>query len=146
MYMDRRGTTLVVIGLLLIPLTLLASLFLEMGKVYAYRTEAQLSADAAALAGGSGLLEAGDGGGIATARVHRYVNQNKVGDSHGYVDTLVVDVGAKTLHLVVGYETGPLMWAPSGIRLRVQAGAEVSGGTLVSDEGVAAPAEKILLR
>src|SRR5215217_7797238 len=135
---DRRGVTLVIVGLLLIPLTLLASLFLDMAKVYALRSEAQLSADAAALAGGSGLLEAAEGSGLATTRIHQYVNQNEVGGTYAQVDSLVIDTDADTLHLVLGYQTGPLILAPSGIRLQAHAGAGVSEETPVSEEGVAA--------
>jgi len=143
---DRHGATLVVIGLLLIPFTLLASLFLDLGKVYAFRSEAQLAADAAALAGGSGLIEGDEGGGIATARVHQYVNQNEIGGGHAEVDSLVIDVDAGRLELVLGYQTGPLMIAPSGIRLQARAGAQVSEETLVSEEGVASQVKKLHLR
>ncbi len=144
---DRHGATLVVIGLLLIPFTLLASLFLDLGKVYAFRSEAQLAADAAALAGGSGLMEGGDGGGgLATARVHQYVNENEIGQGHAEVDSLLVDVAAGRLDLVLGYETGPLMMAPSGIRLQARAGAQVSEETLVSEEGGASQVKKLHLR
>src|SRR5215208_3894911 len=130
----RRGATLVVIGLLLIPLTLLASLFLDMAKVYAFRSEAQLAADAAALAGGSGLTEGPEGGGIATARVHQYLNQNEIGQGHAELDSLLIDSDAGRLELVLGYQTGPLMIAPSGIRLHARAGAQVSEETVVSEE------------
>jgi len=143
---DRRGATLVVIGLLLIPLTLLASLFLDLGKVYAFRSEAQLAADAAALAGGSGLIEGDEGGGIATARVHQYVNENEIGQGHAEVDSLLVDVAAGRLDLVLGYQTGPLMMAPSGLRLQARAGAQVSEETLVSEEGGASQVKKLHLR
>jgi len=147
MNMGRRGATLVVIGLLLIPLTLLASLFLDLGKVYAFRSEAQLAADAAALAGGSGLMEGGDeGGGIATARVHQYVNENEIGGSYAQVDSLLVDVAADRVELVLGYQTGPLMMAPSGIRLQARAGAQVSEETVVSEEGAASQVKKVYLR
>jgi len=146
MKMGRSGTTLVVMALLLIPLTLLASLFLDMARVYAFRSEAQLAADAAALAGGSGLIEGDEGGGIATARVHQYVNENEIGGGHGEVDSLEIDVGAGRLELVLGYQTGPLMMAPSGIRLLARAGAQVSEETLVSEEGVASQIKKLHLR
>ena len=147
MNMDRRGATLVVVGLLLIPLTLLASLFLDMGQIQAYRSEAQLSADAAALAGGSGFIDGHDeGGGLVSARVHQYVNKNDIGGAYAQVDSLVIDVNAGRLRVVLGYQTGPLMLAPSGIRIQAKAGAQVSEETLVSADGGATQVKKLQLR
>src|SRR5215213_7665378 len=109
MDMNRRGATLVIFGLLLLPFLVLTSLYLDLGRVYAFRSEVQVAADAAALAGGSGLIDGDEGGGIATARVHQYVNQNKIAGQKAEVDSIVIDHDSSTLRVVLAYETGALM-------------------------------------
>jgi hypothetical protein len=146
MTMNRRGATLVVFGLLLLPLVFLASLFLDLGRVYAFRSEVQLAADAAALAGASALVDGDEDGGIVTARVHQFVNENRIGDGHAQVDSLVIDHDAGTLYLVLGYESGPLMLAGSGIRLHVRAGARVTEETVVAEDGIATTVKKLHLK
>ena len=146
MDIDRRGATLVVVALLLIPLVVLASLFLDLGRVYAFRSELQLAADAAALAGGSGLIDHDESGGLVTARVHQYVNANTIGGNHANVDSLLIDQASGRVQVVLGYETGPLLLFESGQRLTVRAGAKVSAaGTVAAGEGEA-PIKKLQLK
>lgn len=145
MSMNRRGATLVAFGLLLLPMVFLSALVLDMGKVYVLRAEAQLAADAAALAGGSGFID-GEGGGLVVARVHHYVNDNFIGGTKAAVDSIVINVAQAKVRLVLSYETGPLLLAESGFRLQARAGAQVTEEeNPASEVEAAAPAKKLRL-
>ena len=144
--MNRRGATLAILGLLLLPLVVLASLFLDLGRVYAFRAEAQIAADAAALAGGSALIDTEEGDGLVIARVHQYVNQNEIGGQHAQVDSIMIDRSAGTVHVVLGYETGALMLAGPGIRVHARSGARVAEEAVVSEEGTTAMVKKLHLQ
>jgi hypothetical protein len=144
---NRRGTTLAMLGVLLLPLTVLASVFVDMGRVYVYRAEMQLAADAAALAGGSGLIDGDEDGELVIARIHQYVNRNRIGGQHAHVDSIVIDHDAGRLHLVLGYETDALILAGGGIRLQARAGAQVTEDVAaVAGEGTSAGAKRLSLQ
>ena len=144
---NRPGTTLAVLGVLLRPMTILASLFVDMGRVYVYRAEMQLAADAAALAGGSGLIDGDENGELVIARIHQYVNRNRISGQHAHVDSIVIDHDAGRLHVVLGYETNALILAGAGIRLQARAGAQVTEDVAaVTGEGTPAGAKKLRLQ
>src|ERR671910_716655 len=126
MRMNRRGATMVAIGLLLLPLMLLATLFMDLGRIDVLRTEAQLAADAAALAGASAFIDGpGEGAGLVVARVHHYVNDNPIGGQKATVDSIRINVPTTSVRVAIGYETGPLLMGQGGLRLLARAGAEV---------------------
>ena len=134
-------------GILLLPLMVLASLFADLGRVYVFRAEMQLAADAAALAGGSGLIDGDEGGELVIARVNQYVDRNRVGGQHAQVDSIVIDHDAGSLHVVLGYETDALMLVGAGIRLRARAGALVTEDVAaVAGEGTPAGGKRLLLQ
>jgi len=117
---------MVAIGLLLLPLMLLGTLFMDLGRIQMLRTEAQLAADAAALAGGSAFIDGpGEGAGLVVARVHHYVNDNPIGGQKAAVESIAINVPAASVRVVLGYETGPLLLGQGGLRLLARAGAEV---------------------
>jgi hypothetical protein len=103
---------------------LLSTLFLDLGKIYVLRNEAQIAADAAALAGASGFIDA-EGEDQVVPRVHQYVNENLIAGDKAAVDSIIIDVGLSTVHVVLGYQTGPLLLSESGLRLQARAGAGV---------------------
>jgi uncharacterized membrane protein len=151
---NRRGATIVALGLLLLPMLLLTTLFLDLGKIYVLRNEAQIAADAAALAGGSGFIEGEGEEGPVVSRVHQYVNDNPVAGEKAAVDSIIIDVGSSSVHVVLGYHTGPLIVSESGLRLQARAGAELidtaesatteSAGPWI-EPGEAAPTKKLQL-
>jgi len=142
---NRRGTTLALLGVLLLPLTVLASLFVDMGRVYVYRAEMQRAADAAALAGGSGLIDGDEAGELVIPRIYQYVERNRIGGQQAHVDSIVIDHDADRLHVVLGYETDALILVGAGLRLHARAGAQVSED-LVAAAGEGAPAGAKRLR
>jgi len=136
---NRRGATIVALGLLLLPMLLLATLFLDLGKIYALRNEAQTAADAAALAGVSGFIDGEGEEGSVVSRVHHYINDNPIAGEKAAVDSIIIDVGLSSVHVVLGYHTGPLMMSESGLRLQARAGAELV------EPSEAAPTKKLQL-
>jgi hypothetical protein len=110
-----------------------------MGRVYVYRAEMQLAADAAALAGGSGLIDGDEAGELVIPRIHQYVERNRIGGQQAHVDSIVIDHDAGRLRVVLGYETDALILAGAGLRLHAEAGALVTED-LVAAAGEGAPA------
>jgi uncharacterized membrane protein len=145
MRLDRRGTTLAFLGVLLLPLIVCASLFLDVGRLYVLRSEMQRAADAAALAGGSGFIDGDENGELVIARVYQYVDHNSIEGGHAHVDSILIDHGAERLRVVLGYETGPLLLAGTGVRLHARAGAEVTEDAAAAGEGAPAGVKKLRL-
>jgi Putative Flp pilus-assembly TadE/G-like len=142
---------MVALGLLLLPLLLLSAIFLDLGKIYVLQAEGQVAADAAALAGGSGLLDGQDEGTVV-ARVHHYVNDNPVAGDKASVDSIIIDLGLATVRVVLGFNTGPMLLSQGGVRLHARAGAEVvdavieAGAEPAYGASEAGPAKRLRLR
>jgi hypothetical protein len=139
---------MVAIGLLLLPLMLLGTLFMDLGRIYVLRTEAQLAADAAALAGGSAFIDGpGEGGAeLVVARVHQYVNDNRIGGQKAAVDSIAINVPAASVRVVLGYETGPLLLGQGGLRLLARAGAKVFEASEATEAPTSGPEPEKRLR
>lgn len=91
----------------------------DLARVYLWRNQAQIAADAAALAGASAFV---DGTSTTMAdRIAWYVSKNPVGRGHATVASVVVDSPARRVTVAVYYDSEPLFFATQGIRVRAQA-------------------------
>jgi hypothetical protein len=120
---DRRGAALLATVILLLPLGCLAALFLDVGRLYAIRARMQVAADAAALAAASGLIDGDDEGDSVQARAQYYVAMNPIEYTPAFLELLQLNADLGTIRVILRYQTGPLLWAPGGLTLRMVAGA-----------------------
>jgi len=117
----RRGHTLPLIAVLLVPSLGLLALSMDLGRVYALRAEMQRSADAAVLAGAQELIS----GDSVETYVRTYLEKNPVGHRVATVEQLVINSDSGRVELTIGYQTEPALLAPDGVGLRVRSGATV---------------------
>ncbi len=121
---DRRGMALHLTVVLLVPLGLLAALFMDVGRLYVMRGQMQVAADAAALAGASGFIDGNAEGDSVQARAAHYVAANPIDGGSVALESLIVNTSSGTLRLVLSHQTGPLLLAPDGITIRIRASAK----------------------
>jgi Flp pilus assembly protein TadG len=121
----ERGSALVLFTVVLSMLMVMCAGLLDLGLVRVARGELQRTADAAALAGVSGMIDGDPGGDTVRSRAIQYVGLNPVRGVVATIETLeaVTDLG--TVRVVLGYQTVPLFIAPAGVRLTASAGAQV---------------------
>ena len=122
---NRRGVVLVATVLLLIPLGLLAALFLDVGRLYSIRARMQVAADAAALAGASALIDGDEKGDSVQSRAERYVEMNPIHTTAAFLEFLSINTDSGTVRVVLKYQPVGLLWAPGGMTVRMAAGAKV---------------------
>lgn len=72
---NRRGATMIIVGVALIALVGLMALAIDMGRMYLFRAEVHVSSDAAALAGAERLLRQSLAGAADTAVAYGRVNE-----------------------------------------------------------------------
>jgi hypothetical protein len=118
---QRRGQTLTLVTVLLIPALGFFALTTDLGSIYAMRAKMQLAADAATLAGAQELIS----GDSVEAYVTTYLGKNPVGERAAAIEELVVNSDLGTVTLVINYQTHPLLLAPDGIGLKVRSVALV---------------------
>ena len=119
----KRGAVLYIMSVLMIPVGLVLALFMDAGRLYVIRGQMQVAADAAALAGASGLIDGKNSDSIQ-ARAAHYAAANLVGNSPPSLDSLVMNTDSGTLRVVLSHQTGPLFLAPGGITVRMSAKAK----------------------
>jgi len=115
----RRGHTLPLMSMLLIPALGFLALSIDLGRIYALRTEMQRAADAAVLAGAQEFIS----GDAVEAYVRTYLEKNLVGNKVATIEELVIDSDSGLVELTIGYQTDPMLMAPDGMGLRVRSAA-----------------------
>jgi putative Flp pilus-assembly TadE/G-like protein len=122
---DRRGAAMALMTmLLLLPLGLLTAYFTDSARLFVMRVQMQVAADAAALAGASGFIDGDEDGDSVEARAAHYVTLNPVGSRAATLESLTVDLDSGTINLVLSHATGPLLFLPRGMTVRVHASAK----------------------
>jgi Flp pilus assembly protein TadG len=116
---QRRGHTLALLAMLLMPALGFVAVSMDLGIVYAMRARLQLAADAAVLAGAQEFIT----GGSVETYVTSYLAKNPIGENPATIEQLVVNTDSGLVQLTIGYQTAPLFLAPQGVGLRVRAGA-----------------------
>lgn len=96
---DERGVALVVAAGSMIALTSAVALAIDVGMLTVARGEAQSSADAAALAGASALVDSPDNAALARVRAQRFAASNSVRGADPVVrdEDIDVDLAARTV-------------------------------------------------
>jgi Flp pilus assembly protein TadG len=117
----RRGHTLSLMAVLLLPALGFLALIIDLGRVYAIRAEMQRAADAAVLAGAQELIS----GNSVQTYVRTYLQKNPVGHRVATIEQLVINSDSGRVQLTIGYQTAPALLAPDGVGLRVRSGATV---------------------
>ena len=115
----RRGYTLPLMTLLLVPALGFLALNIDLGRVYALRAEMQRAADAAVLAGAQEFIA----GNSVETYVRTYLEKNPVGNKVATIEQLVIESDSGRVELTIGHQTGPMLLAPDGVGLRVRSGA-----------------------
>ncbi len=117
----RRGSTLSLMAVLLLPALGFFALSLDLGRIYALRAEMQRAADAAVLAGSQEFIT----GGSVEDYVRTYLEKNPVGHGVASIEQLAINSDSGRVELIITYQTEPALLAPDGVGLRVRSGATV---------------------
>jgi hypothetical protein len=126
-FRNERGMTLALTVVLMIPIGLMAALFMDVGRLYAIRVGMQVAADAAALAAASALIDGDAQGDSVQARAEYFIAVNPIGRTSAILESLDMNTDTGMIRLVLKYQTAPLLFAPGGITVRIAAGAVASG-------------------
>jgi Flp pilus assembly protein TadG len=118
---SRRGQTLPIIAVLMIPTVGFFALAMDLGRVYVRRAEMQRAADAAVLAGAQEFITGKD----VETYIATYLEKNPVGNKVATIEQLVINSDSGRVDLTIGYQTQPLLLAPNGVGLRVRSGSTV---------------------
>jgi Flp pilus assembly protein TadG len=115
----RRGHTLPLMAMLLLPSLGFLALSIDLGRVYVLRAEMQRAADAAVLAGAQEFIT----GNSVETYIESYLEKNPVGHRVATIEQLVINSDSGRVELTIGYQTEPVLLAPDGVGLRVRSGA-----------------------
>ena len=107
----------------MVPLGLFLAALMDVGRLYVTKGRMQVAADAAALAGASGLIDGDEEGDSVQARAAHYLAANAIGTAPATLESLRVNTDSGTLSLVLKHHTGSLFLAPGGIIMRVRSSA-----------------------